>query len=78
MPISSGTINSSTFFIASSTPPSGYGTTSALPLLAPAGAEAFPNPTVVTMSISSVSSPRLLKIFRAMTSSMTDDMLTAH
>jgi len=39
----------------------------------PAGADALPKPAVVTTSTSMVSSPRLLKIFLAMTSSMIDD-----
>ena len=47
--------------------------TSAFPRLFPAGADARPKPAVVTTSTSMVSSPRLLKIFLAMRSSMIDD-----
>ena len=47
--------------------------TSVFPRLLPAGAAALPKPAVVITSTSMVSSPRLLKIFRAITSSIIDD-----
>src|SRR4030042_1272412 len=45
------------------------------PRLFPAGADARPKPLAVITSTSMVSSPRLLKIFLAMRSSMIDDKL---
>ena len=64
-------IKSSTSVITWSTPPSGNDVTSLIPVLAPLGAAALPNPFHVKTSASTVGFPLLSIIFLKRTSSIT-------